>query len=182
MKKIVTILLSLALLMGCAAALAETAEKTTIGEVSINGEFTIQAPVPEGYTMEITRADEIRIQAEFTPADAAKPTLKLSIGWEDAWETGIKLNDVDEADLQAIEYSFYWEDPDFQISYTETAHGTKLLVAKLPDNSTVYIYTLYEGYEIEFKLVSADPAGLTQEQIDTCIQFLSDMDFVPNVK
>ena len=132
--------------------------------------------VPDGFD---ARSD-MQLLELTTPVKAKR--MKLSIGWEDAWETGIKLNDVDEADLQAIEYSFYWEDPDFQISYTETAHGTKLLVAKLPDNSTVYIYTLYEGYEIEFKLVSADPAGLTQEQIDTCIQFLSDMDFVPNVK
>ena len=29
------------------------------------------------------------------------------------------------------------------------------------------IYSLYEGYEIEFTLMAVDEAGLTQEQIDT---------------
>ena len=40
------------------------------------------------------------------------------------------------------------------------------------------IYSLYEGYEIEFTLVAVDEGGLTQEQIDACIKVLSNMDFV----
>ncbi len=67
---------------------------------------------------------------------------------------------------------------DFEISYGETEHGTKLLIAQLPDKSEVVIYSLYEGYEIEFTLVAVDEGGLTQEQIDACIKVLSDMDFV----
>ena len=48
----------------------------------------------------------------------------------------------------------------------------------LPDKSEVIIYSLYEGYEVEFTLLAVDEAGLTQEQIDACIKVLSDMDFV----
>ena len=178
MKKIISILLSLALLLGCTAAFAEGAEKTTLGTLSVNGEFTIEAPIPDGYVMKIKRADETRLQAVFTPDDETKPSLDLSVGLEDAWEPGTKLNNVSEEDLKEIEATFYWEDPDFVITYGETEHGTKLLIATLPDNSLVVIYSLYEGYEIEFKLEAAEGTVLTQEQIDTCIKVLSDMDFV----
>ena len=65
-----------------------------------------------------------------------------------------------------------------EISYTETEHGTKLLVAKYTESNVVIIYTLYEGYEIEFMLSNVDGTELTSEQIDTCIKFLSDLDFV----
>ena len=47
MKKIISVLLSLALLLSCAAALAETAEKTELGTLNINGEFTLNAAIPK---------------------------------------------------------------------------------------------------------------------------------------
>jgi hypothetical protein len=178
MKKIISVLLSLALLLSCAAAFAETAEKTEFGTLKVNGEFSIQAPVPAGYKVEIRRADETRILAYFEHEDETEPILQLSVGLEDSWEPGSKLNNISDEDLKEIEASFYWDDPDFEISYGETEHGTKLLIAQLPDKSEVVIYTLYEGYEIEFTLMATVEGGLTQEQIDTCIKVLSDMDFV----
>ena len=69
-------------------------------------------------------------------------------------------------------------DADVEITYTETAYGTKLLVASQADKSMVIFYTLYEGYEIEFDLTMEDGTALTQEQIDTCVKFLSDLDLV----
>ena len=51
MKKILAILLSLALLLGCAAAVAETAEKTYLATVDMGGAFELQCAVPEGYTI-----------------------------------------------------------------------------------------------------------------------------------
>ena len=48
MKKIISVLLCLALLLSCAAALAETAEKT---ELKVNDELTLRAAIPEGYEM-----------------------------------------------------------------------------------------------------------------------------------
>jgi hypothetical protein len=178
MKKIVAILLSLALLLGCTAVFAEADEKASLGTLSVNGEFTIQAKIPDGYVMKIRRADETRIQASFVSDDDTKPVLDLSVGLEDAWEPGSKLNNISEEDLKAIEASFYWDDPDYVITYGETAYGTKLLFATLPDHSVMVIYSLYEGYEIEFTLYSTVETGLTQEQIDACVKFLSDIDFV----
>jgi hypothetical protein len=196
MKKIISILLSLALLLSCAAALAETAEttetaetpataetlataeKTDLGSVYVNGEFALKAAIPEGYDMEIIDNDFNGIMAVFTNEDKNKPLLVLTVGLEDAWEPGSLLNNVSAEDLAEIEASFYEEDNPVEIYYTETEHGTKLLVAKYTESNMVIIYTLYEGYEIEFMLSNADGTELTSEQIDTCIKFLSDLDFV----
>ena len=179
MKKIISILLCLALLVACAAAAAEAIDgKQELGTLKINGEFTLRATVPENYTMKIQEADENHIYAFFASEDESKPVLGLSVGLQDAWPEGSKLNNISDEDLREIEASFYDEQEDLQISYTETSHGTKLLVAKAPDASLAVIYTLYEGYEIEFTLSPAEGSALTQEQIDLCIKFLSDLDFI----
>lgn len=178
MKKIISVLLSLALLLSCAAALAETAEKTELGTLNINGEFTLNAAIPEGYTMDTIKNDNTAIMVVFRSEDKEKPLLLLSVGLEDSWEPGTKLNNVSEEDLAEIEASFYDEEDPVAISYTETEHGTKLLVAKYEESNMVIFYTLYEGYEIEFMLTNVDATELTDEEIATCIKFLSDLDFV----
>ena len=93
-------------------------------------------------------------------------------------EANVDFNNVSEEDLAEIEASFYYEDEPVEISYTETEHGTKLLVAKYEESNMVIFSTLYEGYEIEFMLTNVDATELTDEEIATCIKFLSDLDFV----
>ena len=54
MKKIIAIMLSILMLLGCAAAeTAAPAEKTSIGTISINGAFNLQCGLPEGYKPKI---------------------------------------------------------------------------------------------------------------------------------
>ena len=175
MKKIISILLCLALLLSCAAALAETVEKT---EVKVNDGLTLRAVIPDGYEM-VDLTDDNGILYLFESKDETKPLLLLSLGVDDAWPAGTKLNNLSDEDLKEIENSrFLAYDPDMEITYTETAYGTKLLVAAQADRSMVVFYSLYEGYEIEFDLTMVDGSALTQEQIDACVTFLSDLDFV----
>ena len=167
MKKIISILLSLALLLSCTAVLAEAAEKTNLGTVDINGEFTLNAAIPEGYTMQTLKSDNTRILEVFTSEDPTKPMLTLSVGLEDSWPEGSVLNTVSDEDLKEIEDSFYYDDEPVELSYMETAHGTKLIAAKYPESDIIIFYTLYDGYEIEFTLTGASEAQLTQEQMRT---------------
>ena len=177
MKKIISILLCLALLLNCAAVLAETAtvEKT---EVKVNDNLSLRMVIPDGYQMvDLTENDEILYM--FSSEDETQPILVLGLGVDDAWPAGTKLNNLSDDDLKEIENSRFLDyDPDLEISYTETAYGTKLLVAAEADKSIVVFYTLYEGYEIEFDLAMENGTALTQEQIDNCVKFLSDLDFV----
>ena len=176
MKKIVSILLCLALLLSCAAALAEkTAEKT---ELKVNDSLTLMAAIPEGYEI-LNLSDEEGILYMFQSKDETQPILALGLGVDDSWPQGTKLNNLGEEDLKTIENTKFLEyDPDMEISYTETEHGTKLLVATEKDKSIVVFYTLYEGYEIEFDLAKLDGTALSQEQIDSCVKFLSDLDLI----
>ncbi len=51
MKKVILILLCLALTLNFASAVAETAEKTAIGTISMNGAFELRGVLPEGYQL-----------------------------------------------------------------------------------------------------------------------------------
>ena len=76
------------------------------------------------------------------------------------------------------------------ISYMETAYGTKLMVVKELQDGPDYVdfYTVYKGYEVELILTRAqydaetgmilDTPPITDAEIQMAVQFLSDMDFV----
>lgn len=187
MKKMIALLLALALTLGCAAALAETAteKKENLGSVFVNGAFSIEAKIPEGYTYKVYEADAsgASLTAAVETEDKNAPQMLISIFLNDSYEPHTRLNDVDEETLKAIEDSFQL-DNDVTFTYTETAYGTKLLqVTEVGDDPDfVDFYTIYEGYEVEliigFRPEAENPV-LTEDMIKTAIQFLSDMDFVP---
>ena len=49
MKKLIAVILSLMMMLCAVSAMAESTNKVKIGTVSINGEFTLQCGIPEGY-------------------------------------------------------------------------------------------------------------------------------------
>ena len=53
MKKVILILFCLALTLNFASAVAETAEKTAIGTISMNGAFELRGMLPEGYQLTV---------------------------------------------------------------------------------------------------------------------------------
>jgi hypothetical protein len=178
MKKIVAIILSLALLLGCAAAFAETAEKAELGTVNVNGAYKIQGKIPEGYRLAILNQSSTAIVAMLMPADSAKPTVTISVAYAEDWADTEKLDDVSEEDLAEIEASFETEDA-VNIEYRETGHGTKLMVVTeaVDQADFVDIYTIYKGFEHEFVMTPGSEA-LTEENIQMLIDFITEIDFV----
>ena len=79
-----------------------------------------------------------------------------------------------------IEESFRAED-NVEITYTETAYGTKLMMVKEVADGVEYVdfFTVYKGYSIEFVLLKDSAEGLTDHEIEMAVKFLSDMEFVP---
>ena len=57
MKKLIALLLALALMLGCCAALSETAAKTVLGSINMNGAFKLQCSLPDNYTLNIVSKD-----------------------------------------------------------------------------------------------------------------------------
>ena len=177
MKKMLAILLCMAMLL-CCASVAETAEKTYLATVDMNGAFQLRCALPEGYEINEIESTEATYIAQFI-ADGDRPLLALSIAYNELYSDVPRMNDLDEEALTMIEDSFREED-NVDISYTETAYGTKLMVIREADGSVDYVdfYSVYLGYEIEFVVASRNEAGLSDEQIQMCIDFLSEVDFV----
>ena len=157
--------------------------KEQMGSLNVNGEFSLQCKLPEGYTMQLINTLGSRITAFISSADTEKPTLQLTIAFDEMYANVDRMKDLPAEALATLEESFT-EMNDVEISYKETAYGTKLLVAKEvgDDADFVDILSVYKGYSIEFLMTpnpSAKNQTLTDAQTQMCIDFLSELDFVP---
>ena len=183
MKKIIAILLSLALLLGCTAGLAESAEKQTFGIIRVNGEFTLKGLLPDGYRIVPFQMDDNAILSRIVSDDPARPEMTLSIAYDETYSDVERLNDLDVEELEVLEKTFTDTDPYADIYYDETAYGTRLLVCRTTSDSYDYlnIFSIYKGYFVEFVMTpgkEAAPQKLTDEEVAGCIYFLSELDFV----
>ena len=183
MKKMIALVMILALLASCCAALAETPAKTELGSINLHGAFKLQGNIPEGYEIKIATMDNEGLIAVIETEDPTKPMMYMAIEFDETYADVKRMNDMTEEQLQPIIDSFANDGDEVTISYTETAHGTKLLVARDSDGfvDIVAFITVYEGYMIEFDMTTGSQASgpLTDEQIQMCIDFLSDLDFIP---
>ena len=190
MKKIIALLLSLALLLFCAASLAESAdtatapEKYDIGTISINGAFALKCALPDGYKVTPRYVSNDQVIATVSSSDLTKPTMQLSVAFDETYGDVDRLNDLNDEELAVLEETFTSVDPTVEISYDETHLGTRLLIARQHFENLHYVdfLSIYKGYFIEFVVMAgqqAESRELTDEQYEMCIQFLTDVDFVP---
>ena len=187
MKKIIAILMSLMLLLGGLSATAETAaeSKVSIGTISINGAFTLQCGLPEGYTIQPVIMDRDQVIAFLKSEDATKPLMVLSVAFDETYSDVDRMNDLSQEDLELLEETYTANDPTVELSYGETGLGTLLLIAKQNNEEEAnYIdfLSVYKGYFVEFIMVAGEEAEdktLTEEQMRICVDFLTDLDFVP---
>ncbi len=180
MKKIIALVLSLVMLLSCAAAVAEE-EKASMGTLKVNKAFDIKySPLPDGYNLSIFQQNDMAIIANIKSNQETLPRMGLVIAFNDEWADTEKLNDVSEEDLEAIKNSFFEEYSQLYFETKETASGTQLLIVQVPGGQDAYVYTIYKGHEIEIHIFpGTEQNELTDADIDRVVTFLSDMDFVP---
>lgn len=181
MKKTIAIMLCLAVALGCAAAFAQTAEKTTLGTVRINGAFEVSCLLPEGYTIQIDNQNTDSLIALISSEDTTKPLMFLNIMFDEIYADVNKLEDLSEEDMAFLKSTFT-EEYEVEFSFAETASGHKLLVAREVNNEMLSVYTIYQGYEFEVLLLPTEAAGaesLTDAQIQMVVDLLSNLDFTP---
>ena len=182
MKKLFALLLSLALALGCCAALAE-APKTELGTINMNGAFKLQCSLPEHYKINITAKDDEGMIAVISTEDETKPIMFLTIEFDELYYDVKRMNDMTEDQLQEILDTFTSDGDEVTVSYRETAYGTKLMIVQEAVDSVDYlaIVSVYQGYMIEFDMMTGIAAeeGLSEAQIQMCIDFLSELDFIP---
>ena len=191
MKKIIA--LALCLMMMCGAALAETAEKETMGTLTVGGNFQIKCRIPDGYKMNILDANSTSVLAVVASEAENTPHITVSVAFNEEYTefdeaTGdskaLKLNDVSDEVMEEIKASFLDNMLDAEFEEKETAYGTKLLVVKGhvdEESSIVDFYSIYNSYEVEVIATMGQDAEngiLSEEQIQMVVDFLSEMDFV----
>ena len=152
-----------------------------LGTLSVNGEFELTCRLPEDYKLQVVNTRGESIIASVLSDDMTKPQMYLSIAYDETYSDVKRMNDLGEEDLLILENSFT-EMNDVAITYGETGHGTKLLIARETGSDTdfVDILGIYNGYFIEFNMSpnpKASAQTLTDEQILMCIDFLTDVQF-----
>ncbi len=165
-----------------AAAVPAAPVKESLGSLTVNGEFALQCLLPETYILQVVNVQGSRIVASILSDDVEKPMLYLSIAYNELYSEVERMNDLSQEELERLEASFT-DMNDVEISYTETAYGTKLMVAREVGSDTdfVDILTVYKGYDIEFVMTpnpEAKSQELTDDQVKMCVDFLSELDFV----
>lgn len=162
---------------------SKTSDKEQMGKLTVNGESALQCQLPEGYSMQFINTLGSKISALITSENTEKPVLQLSIAFDEMFADVERMNDLPQEALNGLEESFS-DMNDVEITYTETAYGTKLLVAREigDDTDFVDILSVYKGYSIEF-VMSPNPQArnqtLTDAQVQMCVDFLSELDFIP---
>jgi len=186
MKKVIALILGFAVLLCAVSAVAEeSTEKDTLGRVTLNGAFTLQCTIPEGYKIggdvdPYFEGDALALS--FKSEKEGAPTMQLSIAYDEMYSEVDRMNDLGEEDLALLEETFIEQDPDVEISTGETGYGTLLMIARFTEEygNAVDFFSIYKGYCVEFMLVPAKGYTLTEEQIQKCVDLLTDLDFVPD--
>lgn len=184
MKKIIALIVSLIMLAGAASVLAEAEGKVTIGTISINGAFTLQCGLPEGYHPVPTSVTPEQVTAAIRSDDPMAPVMYLSVAYDEKYYDVDRMNDLTPEELTQLEETYIEEDPEVEITYGETGYGTQLLIARHETEKLDFIafFSIYKGYCVEFVLAPSEQAedrNLTEEQLRLSIDFLTDLDFIP---
>ena len=180
MRKIMTAMLCMALMVACGTAAGETALKEDYTVVTVNGAFNIRGNTPEGYRLVFTEDIESANLSSFASEDPEKPYFDLVISFLDEYADVERLNDLTDVEMKEL----VDDDPTLsdKIDIMETDHGTKVMILRSNNQMDDFVcfVTIYKGYEVALNLFpgqGGDP--LTDEQIAWAMKFLSDLEFIP---
>ena len=154
-----------------------------LGKLTVNGEFELTCKLPADYKLQVVDIKGESIIASVTSDDITKPQMYLSIAYDELYGDVERMNDLSDDDLAVLEESFREMDQ-VEIEYRETGYGTKLMVVREVGDGTPFVdfLSIYKGYFVEFNMTPNPNVAnqiLTEEQIQMCIDFLTNVDFNP---
>lgn len=195
-RKTFAFLLAALMLCGCAAAAGNAAGEEYIIQ-SGEGDFVLSFQLPENaelisgewlspsfYTANIRSSAGLYIYLSVAGPDTKSP--------ETAEDTSpITYNDAngftDEYLKEMVDELFSDDYAAYDTSIAVTAYGTKLAVVRFNDAASpyVYIFTIWQNYEIGLSIFSVDNAGnplpVTDEQISQIVNFVSELWVYQNI-
>ena len=180
MKRMLSAVLCLILLLGCSAG-AEATQKEDYIIVSVNGAFNIRGITPEGYKLTDISKSDTTIGAWFNAEDQTLPSFVLIISFLEEYANIDRLNDLTEEEMKELVDDDPTLNDEFDI--VETDYGTKVMILRSnqPEDDFACFVTVYKGYEVGLNMFPGTGSNgvLTDEQIALAMKFLSDLDFVP---
>lgn len=158
--------------------------KTNLGVIDINGAFSLQCALPEGYTIQPLKSASDQMVAIVSSEDPLKPILRLSVAYDEAYASVERMNDLDDDAFSVLEKTFTDSNPTVEITYGDTGLGTRLMLVYQNDAEIDFldILSIYKGYFVECVVLPSEKAEnfrLSEEQIQVAIDFLTEMDFIP---
>ncbi len=175
MKKTLSVLLAVSLLLCCAAAFAEAA---------IVPAYKLVTVVPEGYEPGVEEwIDPFIVTMTLKPTAEGKPSLLLLVSYNDAFSDMTFNSDMSDEEFKTqIDQLTYNEETGEQMEYSvqETGLGTRVVKIDHTEGYTEF-YSVWHGYEVSLHCANFnennEPAPLTEDQVAVIMQFLTDMDF-----
>lgn len=176
MKKCAIVWLVAALLLCCVPALGEETPASCV--VTIDEALDLSFALPEGYMFSENWFGGI-LYAEFDPADSDAASMILSVGVSEEY-SGRSIGDLSEEEMETLKELAAEDFSNPSIAVTETAHGTKLILADENSEYDEYaeIFTVYQGYFIGMLIQPQNGAPLTESEIQVAVDVLSGMEFV----
>ena len=187
MKKLIALLLSAMLALGCASAFAEA----TVIESS-NGQFTVSFQLPEGVELlsgeweadgSMYRANIRGTEGLYFYMAVAAP--RAGEGDEDEETAPVTYNEesgyTDEYIKSMLDDMFADDSDNYDKGVQTTAYGTKLAVIRFndPEAPYAYIFSVWNGYEVGVTVTCVDADGLfravTDDQVQRVTDFLSEV-------
>ena len=154
-----------------------------LGKLNVNGEFELTCKLPADYKLQVVEMRGESIIASVLSDDMTKPDMYLTIAYDDLYGEVDRMNDLSAEDLEVLKASFDEVD-EVEFSILKTGLGTDLLVARetIGQKESITFLSIYKGYFVEFCMTpnpNAASQTLTDVQIQTAIQFLTDVMFEP---
>lgn len=176
MKKTVSIVLILALLMGMAAL----AEPYVLHE---SDKFTVTAEAPENYDFILAGYGDFT-GGLFAPDDAAKPYYTLLIAYSeeyaDTFGKDSTLNDLTPEQLirATMELTSQYSKP--EVTTATTDFGTLCIIVNEQGSESEYasILTIYHGYFIEVYIDMLNGEQLSEEDIQKGLDIMSSLELI----
>jgi hypothetical protein len=189
MKKLLSVLLTVALLLSCVSVFAESADvaeavETEEAPVEVVPAFKLITVIPEGY--ESQGEDWVTpyiVSTVLKPVAEGKPAIMVIVSYNDSY-SDVTFNDEmsDEEFNAQIKELVVDEETGEEMPYTvqKTGLGTRVVVIDDPDGF-IEFYSIWHGYEVSLMAANFDadnnPSNPSEEQIAVIMQYLTDMDF-----
>lgn len=172
MKKLLSMLTAVLLLMSVTGALADS-----VRFIENSSTFNIEMELPEGATVSAnTSVGEMSI---VTVTSEGLADVRITVAGSDIYdlESLADLSDEDVA-LLAETAGMQYENPDIVIDTTPS--GNKYIhICSNAESDIDAIFTLYDGYFIEMTQWHDDYAALTEQDYDFMLQLLHNLTFIP---